>query len=84
MKKEKKAPKHGIKSTHITHHGDGTHTVTHHHEDGHETGHALPDVEALKEHLGNTLNSEASPTPSPAEGPSAMPPGTNGPVPAQV
>jgi hypothetical protein len=55
---KKNRPKHGMRSTHIAHHANGSHTVTHTpHEMGDETSYAVADTGELaskiKEYLGD-------------------------------
>jgi hypothetical protein len=70
MAKEKEEKKHkhaghGIKSTHIEHHGDGSHTVKHMQEDGseHPGSGAAADLDGVHDKLENALG-----TPNPGEG----------------
>lgn len=70
MAKEKEEKKkahagHGVKHTHIEHHGDGSHTVKHLMEDGseHPGSGAAADLDGVHDKLENALG-----TPNPGEG----------------
>jgi hypothetical protein len=80
MAEHKKHAGHGIKSTHIHHHHDGSHTVEQHHEDGTMASSAKGDLDQVHDHLENTIGSpnpgeaEAAAGPAPAAAaPAAMP-----------
>lgn len=72
MAEHKKHAGHGIKSSHITHHHDGSHTMEQHHEDGSMTSSAKGDLDQVHDHLENTIG-----TPNPGEAEAAA-----GPAPA--
>ena len=55
MAEHKKHAGHGIKSSHITHHHDGSHTMEQHHEDGSMTSSAKGDLDQVHDHLENTI-----------------------------
>jgi hypothetical protein len=57
MAEHKKHAGHGIKSTHIHHHHDGSHTVEQHHEDGTMASSAKGDLDQVHDHLENTIGS---------------------------
>jgi hypothetical protein len=91
-KKDKKETKkkhagHGYKSTHITHHADGSHTVKHEHEDGasHQE-YAKPDLDGvhdgLQDHMGvpnpGEAESEAGESGIPEAAPAAAAPAAGG------
>jgi hypothetical protein len=74
MEKKSKAPKHGIRHTHIEHHGDGSHTVHHTMHNGPEQSSAHADDGAMMEHMDGALGSAAPAAPPAEPGGAPMPP----------
>jgi len=68
--KKSKGPKHGIKHTHIEHHGDGSHTTRHTMHDGTEHSAAHANDADMMEHMQGQLDS-AAPAAAPAPSPMA-------------
>jgi hypothetical protein len=75
MAEHKKHAGHGIKSSHITHHHDGSHTMEQHHEDGSMTSSAKGDLDQVHDHLENTIGSpnEGEQMPAAPAAPAAAP-----------
>jgi len=59
----KDARKHGIRTTMIEHHHDGSHKITHHYikHDVQPTEHGATDMESLHDHLEEMLGGKPSP-----------------------
>jgi hypothetical protein len=57
---KKRAVKHGVKSTHVDHHEDGTHTYRHTMHDGSEQTGTAQDMDALHAAMSQNIGAGAS------------------------
>lgn len=68
-KKSHKKKKHGMKSSHIEYHGDGSATAKHMMDDGSEQSSAVPDDQGLMDHMQAQM---AAPAAGPTDPSAAM------------
>lgn len=76
---KKKHAGHGVKSTHITHHHDGSHTMEHHMEDGSSHAAGVTDLDGVHDKLEASMGQPNPGEAAPAAPAAPMAPGAGAP-----